>query len=341
MRSIWTYEKIGRVASTRFLPSQPATNSTKDTLSTTSVSVPPESVLRRLKGSLPSSSLSVGRRATSATATVLGTKRPRNVHSSSSSVTSQTVSSAGISSGEVDIDRDDEDDQEANPPSKKVQNEPRQQEELENIYFSYDNYFRPDSSSPSKADGQVENDQRDDRTLLLPDSDLLKAIHSYASDFYTAAAATRTSTTSTTTTTTFQKSPSETYRFHRRKKKGEEGKKGQRAVSYGYYQTLDETALMALGILLDETAAEILGDNGDLVFVEGEEVASVDDGGRVEQHGDDDDGGDDDRGGDDDVVDEGDEYDDDDDDVVDGGDEYVGNDVEKENIEVDESMETQ
>ena len=293
-RWIWIHEKIGRVASTRFLPSQPATNSTKDTLSTTSVSVPPERVLRRLKGSLPSS-LFVGRRATSANTTVLGTKQPRNVLSSFSSTTSHTVSPAAISSGEDDIDRDNEDDKEAKPQREQLQDEQQQQEELENIYFDYDNYFRPDSSSPTKVDGQVSDDTREDRTSLLPDSDLLKAIHSYASDFYAAAAA------AATTTTTIQKSSSEIYRLHHRKKKEEEKKKSQRDVSYGDYQTLDETALIALGILLDETAAEILGDNGDLVFVEGEAVSSFDDGDGEEEDGDDD-GGDN-----DDMADEGDE----------------------------------
>ena len=33
---------------------------------------------------------------------------------------------------------------------------------------------------------------------------------------------------------------------------------------------MDETALLAMGILLEEAAKEILGDAGDLVFVEGE-----------------------------------------------------------------------
>jgi hypothetical protein len=65
----------------------------------------------------------------------------------------------------------------------------------------------------------------------LPESDMLKAIHAYASDFYDAATATR-----------------GTHDF----------------------QTMDETALLALGFLLEEAVREALGENGDMVFVEPE-----------------------------------------------------------------------
>lgn len=66
----------------------------------------------------------------------------------------------------------------------------------------------------------------------LPESDLLKAIHAYASDFYAC--------------TTSNKGLSD-------------------------WRSLDETALMAMGILLEEAAQEALGETGDLMFVEGEE----------------------------------------------------------------------
>ena len=36
---------------------------------------------------------------------------------------------------------------------------------------------------------------------------------------------------------------------------------------------MDETALLAFGILLEESGREILGRTGDLVFTEGEEIA--------------------------------------------------------------------
>ncbi|KAL1304676.1 hypothetical protein AAFC00_003632 [Neodothiora populina] len=65
----------------------------------------------------------------------------------------------------------------------------------------------------------------------LPESDLLKQLHSYASCFY------------------------------------------QRATPSGGkrdWRSMDETALLALGILLEEAAAEHLGDSGDLAFVEDE-----------------------------------------------------------------------
>ena len=70
----------------------------------------------------------------------------------------------------------------------------------------------------------------------LPDSDLLKSLHAYASDFY-------------------------------RNATGVRGKWD--------YRSMDETALLALGILLEETAAESLGETGDLAFVEGHDADSA------------------------------------------------------------------
>ena len=65
----------------------------------------------------------------------------------------------------------------------------------------------------------------------LPESDLLKAIHAYASDFYGKAV------------------------------------KGKGKVDF---ESLDETALLAMGILMEEMARDALGETGDLAFVEGE-----------------------------------------------------------------------
>lgn len=70
------------------------------------------------------------------------------------------------------------------------------------------------------------------KAKLLPESDLLKAVHAYAADFY--AKATK-----------------------------QEGR--------GDWRSLDETALLAVGILLEEAAVEALGETGDLVLVEAEE----------------------------------------------------------------------
>lgn len=39
------------------------------------------------------------------------------------------------------------------------------------------------------------------------------------------------------------------------------------------WKSMDETALIAMGILLEEMAKESLGDTGDMVLVEGEKVA--------------------------------------------------------------------
>lgn len=63
----------------------------------------------------------------------------------------------------------------------------------------------------------------------LPDSDLLKTIHAYSSDFYANATS-------------------------------DHGKSD--------FKSLDETALLAMGILLEEAAVEALGKTGDLALVE-------------------------------------------------------------------------
>lgn len=76
-----------------------------------------------------------------------------------------------------------------------------------------------------------------DRHLLpsqrLPDSDLLKTIHAYASDFYGAK--------------------------HSGDEESDEARKD--------FRSLDETALLATGILLEEAARKSLGENGDLALL--------------------------------------------------------------------------
>jgi len=67
----------------------------------------------------------------------------------------------------------------------------------------------------------------------LPESDLLTALHCYTSDFYSRATV--------------------------------DG-------GVGDWRSLDETALLALGILMEEAARHTLGETGDLVFTEGEEI---------------------------------------------------------------------
>ncbi|KAK5107821.1 hypothetical protein LTR62_000635 [Meristemomyces frigidus] len=81
-----------------------------------------------------------------------------------------------------------------------------------------------------------------DRHLLphqkLPDSDLLKTVHSYTADFYAAHA---------------------------------------RLDARSNERSMDETALLAIGILLEEAAAVTLGKTGDLALVE----SSIGDGPRT------------------------------------------------------------
>ncbi|KAI1501915.1 hypothetical protein F5X99DRAFT_181882 [Biscogniauxia marginata] len=98
-------------------------------------------------------------------------------------------------------------------------------------------------------------DLRDGGQGVLPDSDMLKAIHSYASEFYEALAA-------------------------QRGRDSEPGKDASRnpGVSNVDERSMDETALLALGVLLEEAGRELLGNKGDLVFTEGLEVAGPGDG---------------------------------------------------------------
>jgi hypothetical protein len=72
----------------------------------------------------------------------------------------------------------------------------------------------------------------------LPSSDILHAIHAYASDYY---------------------------------------KNATPNGGLDDYRTMDETALISMGILLEEMAEESLGETGDLVLVEGEEDGDVED----------------------------------------------------------------
>ncbi|KAI0528172.1 hypothetical protein F5B22DRAFT_641145 [Xylaria bambusicola] len=73
---------------------------------------------------------------------------------------------------------------------------------------------------------------------ILPDSDLLKTIHSYASHFY------------------------EDLPANKQAIRSETGE----GISE---RSMDETALLAFGILLEEAGREALGQKGDLVFTEG------------------------------------------------------------------------
>ena len=89
-------------------------------------------------------------------------------------------------------------------------------------YEEDDIYFRHEKLRP---------DQR------LPDSDLLKALHAYASDYYYCNAA--------------ADPPSD-----------------QGVADFG---SMDETALLAMGILLEEAARQKLGETGDMALVEPED----------------------------------------------------------------------
>lgn len=89
-----------------------------------------------------------------------------------------------------------------------------------------DKLYSADQLLPDQEDPALEFE-----LYRLPQSDLLKAIHQYSSDFFAK--------------TTLDQGRND-------------------------FRSLDETALVALGILLEEATGEVLGQNGDMVLVEPE-----------------------------------------------------------------------
>ncbi|KAM0333297.1 hypothetical protein ACHAQA_001958 [Verticillium albo-atrum] len=96
-------------------------------------------------------------------------------------------------------------------------------------YAEHDVYMSHERHLPDAARG------------ALPDSDLLKAVHSYAGHFYSV-------------------------RGH---SAAPAPHVGHRAIDE---TSMDETALLALGILLEEAGRKLVGKRGDMVFTEGLEV---------------------------------------------------------------------
>lgn len=99
-------------------------------------------------------------------------------------------------------------------------------------YAEKDVYFSREAAAVTESDSR-----------LLPDSDLLKAVHSYAAHLFEA--------------------------IGNRRDGGNRDPDcfvGSRHVDE---RSMDETALIAFGILLEEAGREVLGRRGDLVFTEG------------------------------------------------------------------------
>lgn len=96
-------------------------------------------------------------------------------------------------------------------------------------YQEHDIYFANQRDLPNGGNG------------VLPDSDLLKAVHSYVSRYYGA----------------------------------QRRSEGGQASTAADERSMDETALLAFGILLEEAGREVLGRRGDLVFTEAAEPEQV------------------------------------------------------------------
>ncbi|KAM5352393.1 hypothetical protein ACJ41O_005116 [Fusarium nematophilum] len=116
------------------------------------------------------------------------------------------------------------------------QRSPNTRKDAPERYLEHDIYYAHERDLPRAGQG------------VLPESDLLKAIHGYTSAFYAA------------------------------RHRGHHPSDSRGAAE----RSMDETALLAFGILLEEAGKEVLGRRGDLVFTEGEDDAPVAGGGGEE-----------------------------------------------------------
>ncbi len=129
---------------------------------------------------------------------------------------------------------------------------------------------------------------------VLPDSDMVKAVHGYASHFYAGLAARRRGgdgdgdgdgdEEAVRGSEGHEGRRGGRQRRRRRRRRGKEGGEGKEVVGEEEEeeeeeesgnvdeQSMDETALLAFGILLEEAGREVLGRRGDLVFTEGVQV---------------------------------------------------------------------
>lgn len=99
--------------------------------------------------------------------------------------------------------------------------------------------FRPESAPDRYAEQDVYMAHERDAPVL-PDSDMLKAVHLYASSYYDA----------------LRRGP---------------GARTARTRARVDENSMDETALLAFGILLEEAGRDVLGRRGHLVFTEAQE----------------------------------------------------------------------
>jgi len=96
--------------------------------------------------------------------------------------------------------------------------------------------FRGKNAPTRYAESDIYFTNERQSTKDLPESDLLKALHCYTSDFYSRATI--------------------------------DGGSGD-------WKSMDETALIALGILMEEASLASLGETGDLAFTEGEQPTDL------------------------------------------------------------------
>lgn len=121
------------------------------------------------------------------------------------------------------------------------------------------------------GDGDEVGKQRERELKRLPSSELLGAVHAYASDFYGALGMAHHAASARMKRNNNQK-----------KRRGREDGDAVEDTRWDF-GSMDETALLAFGVLLEESVRAALGEEGDMVFVEGEaqELEDEAEGGRT------------------------------------------------------------
>lgn len=115
----------------------------------------------------------------------------------------------------------------------------------------------------------------------MPGGELLRAVHEYAALFYAAVGTTATTTAATATATTaaaeLKGSGSELDLDNGGQGEAQTQRQTRRNAGNIDTASLDETALLAFGVLVEEAVESLLGDGGEGVFVEGQSACQFQD----------------------------------------------------------------
>ncbi|KAI9756513.1 MAG: hypothetical protein M1815_003384 [Lichina confinis] len=240
-----SYILKGRVAIDRFLPNRPFTATTRDRLTSKTVPATPDQVLARRRKVVPER-LPGGTTVTGARSEADrmenedGDERleGRGRRRSSSPSNFFTIADALAGTTEDDDARAEADEEEELLDMPDIQDLPTSGTEHRSKRPPKRLFKKPPQDPSSSFPAAFFSPACLPDATLLPASDMLQAIHAYASDYYARATRAR-------------------------------GRAGD-------WYSMDETALLALGVLLEEACLLSLGDTGDLALVEGGESDVLD-----------------------------------------------------------------